>query len=264
MANKYLAREDAPFGSDVWDMLDTTMKAAASAQMVGRRLLEIEGPYGLGLKAVPLQDFEDDDTGLVISDLLPVHMIYYSFALSARELATYEDTAIPFDTRPVAEAAIACARAEDELIFHGASGVDGLLTVDGAKEVTLSAWDEVGVAAGDVITAMTTLDEAGFHGPYTLALAPERYNLLYRLYPRGNKTEMDHVRAIATDGVHKAPVLDSGGVLIATGRQYLSIVLGQDMAVGFIGPVGYELELSVSESLALRIRRPEAICVLRS
>jgi uncharacterized linocin/CFP29 family protein len=191
-------------------------------------------------------------------------MIYHRFALSARELATYEDTGIPFDISPVAKAAVACARAEDALIFHGAPGVDGLLTVDGAKEVTLSAWDEVGVAAGDVITAMTTLDEAGFHGPYTLALAPERYNLLYRLYQRGNKTEMDHVRAIATDGVYKAPILDSGGVLIATGRQYNSIILGQDMTVGFIGPVGYELELSVSESLALRIRRPEAICVLRS
>ncbi|MBI2857324.1 MAG: encapsulin, partial [Chloroflexi bacterium] len=53
-----------------------------------------------------------------------------------------------------------------------------------------------------------------------------------------------------------------GGVLIASGRQFATIVLGQDMSVGFIGPVGERLEFSVSESLTPFIRLPRAVCVL--
>jgi uncharacterized linocin/CFP29 family protein len=52
-------------------------------------------------------------------------------------------------------------------------------------------------------------------------------------------------------------------LLLASGRQFASIVLGQDMSVGFIGPVGEDLEFSISESLALLIREPKAICALK-
>jgi len=51
-------------------------------------------------------------------------------------------------------------------------------------------------------------------------------------------------------------------VLLASGLQYASIAIGQDMVVGFVGPKDGELEFSISESLALRIRQPKSICVL--
>jgi hypothetical protein len=35
------------------------------------------------------------------------------------------------------------------------------------------------------------------------------------------------------------------------------------MSVGFIGPVGENLEFSISESLALLVREPKAICVMK-
>jgi uncharacterized linocin/CFP29 family protein len=262
MANKYLAREGAPFGSEVWDVLDAAMKEAAKSQLVGRRLLHVEGPFGLGLKAVPLRDAEAE-SGLIASEVLPVLLIQEGFTLGARDLANYEREGLSLDTSPVAEAAMACARREDELIFTGRPGVPGLLTVKGASEVNLSAWDEVGTAANDIIQAITTLDSAGFHGPYALALASERYNLLLRLYPRGPFSEMEHVKTMVTEGIFKAPILESGGVLLASGRQYASIVLGQDMTIGFIGPARDRIEFSISESLTPRIRQPQAICVLK-
>jgi uncharacterized linocin/CFP29 family protein len=137
------------------------------------------------------------------------------------------------------------------------------LSAEDANELELSSWDEVGAAAEDIIQALTLLDDAGFHGPYSLALAPSRYNLLFRRYPRGNFSEMEHVKTMVTEGVFKAPILDSGGVLLASGRQFASIVLGQDMTIGFIGPTGQEIEFSISESLAPLIRQPQAICILK-
>jgi len=76
-------------------------------------------------------------------------------------------------------------------------------------------------------------------------------------------TELEHLRTIATDGVFKAPILKTGGVLLATGKQYASIVLGQDMTTGFIGPAGDALEFSITKSLALLVREPASICVLK-
>jgi uncharacterized linocin/CFP29 family protein len=263
MANKYLAREDAPFGSDIWEALDEAMVEAAKPQLVGRRLLELEGPYGLGLKSVPLKD-EMTDSGLIAATTLPLVVIYEEFDLGARDLANYEREGITLDRTPVADAAIAVAEREEDLIFNGSEelGIAGLLTADGTQSVALSDWAEVGAAIEDLIEGVTALDEAGFHGPYTLALAPARYNRLFRRYERGNQTEMEHVKALVTDGVYKAPGLGDGGVLLATGRQYASIVMGQDMTVGFIGPDGDRFAFTLSESLVPRIRRPDAICVL--
>jgi uncharacterized linocin/CFP29 family protein len=95
-----------------------------------------------------------------------------------------------------------------------------------------------------------------------MGLSPARYNLLLRRYPQGEGTELDHLRSILGGDVVKAPVLQKGGVLLASGRQFCSIVIGQDMSVGFNGPAGDALEFTVTESLALLIRAPEAICVL--
>jgi uncharacterized linocin/CFP29 family protein len=262
MANKYLMREDAPFDSGVWDILDEAMMAAAKSQLVGRRLLDVKGPFGLGLKSLPLQD-EVDEAGFITSGVLPVVMIQREFELKTRDLANYEREGVVLDTCPVSEAALECARMEDRLIFHGTSNVPGLLTVDGSNDMNLLDWDEVGAAANDVIQAITHLDDAGFHGPYSLALAPERYNLLYRLYPQGKQSELEHLKTMVTEGVYKTPALEQGGVLLAATAQCAFIALGQDMNVGFIGPAGAVQEFTISESLTLRIQRPQAICLLK-
>jgi uncharacterized linocin/CFP29 family protein len=261
MANKYLAREDAPFEPAVWEVLDATMKEVAKGQLVGRRLLELEGPYGLGLKAVPLPD-QESESGLISSPVLPVLYIQKPFTLGTRDIASYERSGLAPDTGPVAEATLACARLEDELVFRGVAGMSGLLAVAGSSKMGLGSWEEVGAAAEDVIQAITQLDSAGFHGPYALALAPARYNLLYRLYRNGKQSELEHMRTIVGEGVFKAPALESGGVLLAAKVHCASIVLGQDMSIGYIGPAGDRQEFTISESLAVRIQQPRAICAL--
>jgi len=90
---------------------------------------------------------------------------------------------------------------------------------------------------------------------------PPSTNILLRRYPQGEGTELDHIRTILGGDVVKAPVLKKGGVLLASGRQYCSLVIGQDMSIGFNGPAGDAFEFSITESLALLIRVPESICV---
>jgi uncharacterized linocin/CFP29 family protein len=86
MATDYLLRDEAPIGADVWTLLDQTMVGAARSQLSVRRLFEIEGPYGFGLKSIPLDDREVGE-GVAISPCLPLAWLTTSFMLGRRDLA---------------------------------------------------------------------------------------------------------------------------------------------------------------------------------
>jgi len=262
MEKTLLGREDAPLSAETWKLLDATMIEAAKSQLSGRRIISIEGPYGFGLKAIPLSDCECGE-GISGSPFIPVSLITTSFFLNKRDLAATERDGLMFDAAPVAGAAMACAAKEESIIYNGLQDVPGLLNAEGGSSLTLTKWDKTGTAADQIIDAVTKLDDAGFHGPYCMALAPAQYNLLLRRYPQGDGTELDHVRTIVAGDVVKAPGLKKGGVLLASGRQYCSVVIGQDMSIGYNGPSGDSLAFSISESLALLIRAPEAVCVLK-
>lgn len=271
MSERFLSRDDSPLQAKTWEAIDGTVIGAARSQLSARRLLTIEGPYGLGLKSIPLGDQPisgetvAEGVSLTCGGVLPLVSIQASFRLAMRDIAAFEEMGAAMDMSAAVFAAVRCAEQEDALIFNGskAAGVEGLLNAKGAQSAKLKSWEQVGAAADDVIAAVTRLDAAGFHGPYTLALAADRFNMLYRRYPQGNATEMDHVKSIATEGIVKVPAIKSGGVLLAGGAQSASIILGQDMSVGFIGPAGNEFEFSISESLALRILAPESVLVLK-
>ena len=262
MEKTYLGREDAPISAETWKLLDTTMNEAAKSHLSGRRLLSIDGPFGFGLKVIPLSDFETPE-GITTSAFIPVKLVTTSFFLNKRDLAASERDRLVLDAGPVAGAAITCAAKEDDIIFNGTMDVPGLLKAEGIGSLTLTKWDKVGAAADQIISAVTTLDDAGFHGPYSMALAPAQYNLLLRRHPQGDGTELDHCRTILAGDVIKATVLKKGGVVLASGRQYSSLVMGQDMSIGYNGPCEDSFEFSISESLALLIRAPESICVLK-
>lgn len=262
MTSPYLAREDAPISDTLWRKIDETVISTASRRLSGRRLLELEGPFGIGLKSVPLPDREITP-GILASGSQPVFLIRESFTLPIRDLAAFERDPVALDLSIVADAAREIARREDELVYNGTKGVPGLIHADHASTLALGTWDEVGQAAGEIIKAVSLLDEKGFHGPYALALSPARFNLLFRIYPDGNRVEVEHIRRIASAGVIKAPALASGGILLQAGIEIASIIVGQDMSVGFVGPAGDgTLEFSISESLTPIVRQPAAVCVL--
>lgn len=268
--SKYLSRDDAPFGAAVWQRIDEVVVQSARSVLSVRRLLHVDGPFGLGFKAFAGGDHVVESAGegavnVIASESVPLATLASTFTLARRDLAAFEENNALLNMAPVAEAALAVARQEDDVLLHGskALGVSGLLTAKGVQTAKLSPWTSVGKAAEDVIAAVTQLDAAGFHGPYALALGPERYNLLLRRYPQGNATEMEHLRQIVSEGILKAPALGAGGMLVATGRQFASIVLGQDLAAGFVGPMGQHYEFTISESLALRLLAPASVCVLK-
>lgn len=262
MSAPYLGREDAPFGKALWDTLDAVAVNIAKHELAGRKVLPLEGPFGLGFTGVPrkVQSVAD---GVVTQETQPLFALQRTFHLKRLDIAQFERSGITLDVAPLVQAVREIVRLEDRLIFEGFPGVAGLCTAEGVQRGSLSSWDEPGKAAEDIIQAVSLLDAQGFHGPFALALAPKRYNLLLRRYPGTAQTELEHIRYIVGDRVVKAPYFEDGGVLLAVNPLYARIVLGQDLSVGFIGPEGDGYLFFVSESLTLLLCEPQSVCVLR-
>lgn len=261
MDNSYLGRGEAPFGKEIWGILERVMIQAAKSTLTARRIINLEGPFGFGLKGIQLNDHELEP-GITSSGYLPLFNIYKSFLIGKRDLANFEREKTVLPLNVVAEAAIECSKREDEIIFYGKNGFPGLMNSKGSSKIDLSPWDKVGNASEDIIKAITKLDSAGFHGPYTLALSPQRFNLLFRIYGQGNISELEQVKTMSTEGVVKASIIKKGGVLMESGSHVAAIVLGQDMNIGYNGPSSDKFEFIISESIALNLRLPDGICTL--
>ncbi len=263
---EHLNRDQAPFSESIWARIDAAAAEAAKPLLTGRRFLEVEGPFGLGLTAleVGLDDYcrapESHEAGAVVSKAIAVPMLRKSCRLSTRRLAAHLDKNIPLNLSEVEDAAEAVARREEEFIYFGQAdfGLEGLLSAKGRKEVKGGDWTNMDQALDNVLTAVTALDNNGFHGPYALAMPPTQYNNLFRHYEDTDLLQIEHLKSVCTHGVYKAAidrpvVVDShAGVLI----------LGQDMRVGYAGSDGIHYQLFVCESLVLRLDEPEAVCVV--
>ena len=261
-----LNRGQAPFPPQLWKTIDETAVKAARDRLSGRRFLDLEGPFGIGLTTIEVGNDDycrqpgPDEAGQVVGRAIPLPMIRKSFRLSIRRVAAHLQNGQPLDLSPVQAAAEAVADREEELIYTGqaAYGVPGLLTADGRQQIESADWSAPERALQDVLAATTRLDDAGYRGPYALALAPALYNNLFRLYPGSDVLALEHLRRLCSAGIYKAAI--DGGVLVDTRVGVL--ILGQDLSAGYSSQDGVHYHLYASESIVLRIDEPQAICVI--
>lgn len=261
-----LNRSLAPFSSDLWDHIDAAAVQAAKAVLTGRRFLEVEGPFGLGLTALEVgvdnfcRDPGEHEAAAIGSRALAVPMLRKSCRLSARRLAAYLDKGMPLNLTEIEDAAEAVARREEDIIYHGQPefGLSGLLNADGRIELPRGDWGNLDTALNDVLAAVTALDDAGLHGPYALVLPPVHYNNLFRHYEHTDLLQVEHLKSVCTLGVYKTLIDRPLVVDSHAGR----LIIGQDLRVGYSGSDGIHYLLFVCESLVLRLDEPGAVCVL--
>lgn len=263
---EYLNRQAAPFDGDIWKLIDEAAVSAARDVLTGRRFLEVEGPYGVGLTSVEVGNDDycrqpgPEEAGAVLGRAVSVPMLRKGFQLSIRRIAAYREMGQPLNLTPVQTAAEAVAAREEEFIYTGQKnfGLPGLLTAEGRNQHPGGDWTNIDQALEDVLAAVNALDAKGFRGPYALALSPPLYNGLFRRYPGTDMLQLQHLRRLCERGVYKAPI--ENGVLVdpRVGR----LLIGQDLMAGYIGQDGVHYQLYVSESLVLMVEEPGAICTI--
>lgn len=262
----YLNRKEAQLPETIWRAIEAAAVEAARERLTGRRFLDLEGPFGVGLTAIEVGNDDycrqptADEAGAVMGRAVSLPMLRKSFRLSTRRVAAHLEHGQPLDLTPAQDAAEAVADREEEFIYDGQPDfqLSGLLTQEGRQHVEGGDWSAVERALADVLTAVTRLDDAGYRGPYALALAPPLYNGLFRLYPGTDVLQLEHLRRLCTRGIYKAPI--EGGVLVDP--RVGALVLGQDLRAGYGSQDGVHYHLYLTESIVLRIDEPQAICTI--
>lgn len=275
----YLGRDEAPLTDGQWEQLDEVVVRVASNSLVGRRFIPVFGPIGPGVQVISDDLFAGVNSGEV--DLLgevdcdrvraterrtiTLPIIHKDFAVHWRDLETSRQFNLPIETSSAAAAASFCARAEDDLIFNGNEdlGHEGLLTAKGRKSLPLTDWGTMGCAFRDVANATQSLADEGFYGPFALVVNPKLYTNLNRVYENTGILELEQVQKIASAGIFRTPVVPpTRALVVATGSQNMDLAVGQDMSTAFLGTEKMNHHFRVFEILALRIKRPAAICTL--
>src|SRR5438309_1690090 len=263
-----MAEERSPgtITSELLARIEDAGVAAAREILSGRRIVDVEGPYGVGLTTVEVGNDDrcrqpgPEEANAVVSRALSVPMIYRRFAISKRRIAAFQERGQPLNLKVVEDAAQAVAVREEEFIYQGQTDfhLSGLLTAEGRHNLEGGNWENVDEVLDNVISAVNILDGKGCRGPYGLALAPELYNNLFRRYPGSDLLQIEHLKRLCTRGIVKAQI--EGGVLVA--KDVGSIVLGQDLQIAYLSPDAAHENFAVTESLVLKIEAPDAICTI--
>lgn len=276
--NKVQRFHEAPLNAKEWDELDHIVIENARRNLIGRRFLDIYGPLGQGVQSIVNDIYEEVNKGSLsfhgedidISSAtkrvhLTIPLLYKDFGLFWRDIEQAKALDIPIDFSPAANAVTQCALLEDDLIFNGSSefNIPGISNVKGHLSHIRSDWMKSGNAFTDIVEARNKLLQMGHNGPYALVLSPDLYALLHRVHQGTNVLEIEHVRELVTDGVFQTPVLKGqSGVLIATGRHNLDLVIAEDIDTAYMDSENMNHFFRIYECIVPRIKRPNAICTL--
>ena len=275
----YLQRDQAPLTADQWAQLDQIVTDTARQSLIGRRFIPVTGPFGPGVQVLPDAEVAGtgmgavDQTGdspadavrMVARTYLPLPIIYKDFGLHWRDIEMSRQQGVPLDLASAAVAAGECARTEDDLIFNGRvqMSYQGLLTEPSRAQLPIGDWSATGSAFGDVVAATQRLVETGFYGPYALIVSPQLYALLHRVVGNTGVLEIEQVQKLTRAGVYQTSLLpERTALVISTGAENMDLAVAQDLTVAYLASENLNHMFRVLEVVAVRIRRPGAICQL--
>ena len=281
----FLMRGDAPLSAEEWATLDRVVVETAKKLLVGRRLIEIFGPLGADFQTVTVNQYhvtgaclhagdgdccgEGDECcgeggGCCGGDCDPVDVakrtivelpfLHKDFVMQWRDMAQAKQFGWPLDISPAAASAAMVARKEDEMIFGG-------LFAQAGTKAKAASWQEPGSVFATLVEASAALAEKGFFGPYAVVVSPAVYAQMHRPMKGGmGMLEIKQVKELASGGVYQTPALKGNqALMISQGVQNLDLAVAQDLVTAYLGPDKMEHVFRAMESLALRVKRPDAI-----
>jgi len=258
--SSYLMRDAAPCSGEVWAKIDQIVVKVLKAMLVGRRFVEMVGPLGWGVEQAPRFGFTSENGAQVAAEAaeyVSLAELRQEFVLRAKHLAMADQTPFSLDLGAVAIAATNLAKDEDGRV------IGALLAEPGTRSSELGDWDTLGGPFKAIVAAIAKMRSAGFDHPYAVILRPEMYARLASLMQHGRR-ELDMVERVVGAGVlQSANMPDEQVLLVSPGAWNFDLVVGQDAVTAYLGNEGLDHRFRIFETLAMRIKRPGAICVLK-
>jgi uncharacterized linocin/CFP29 family protein len=257
-----IGRGSAPLADDVWRTLEADVKEALDQHLVGRRVVDFDGPHGLSLAAVNLGFLERKELGPSVQAGLrqsqPLLELRVPFELTRAALDDRARGAPKLADDPALVAARKLAELEDTAIFHAleAAGIRGLAA--SSSHAHIAVGDDVPSAIDAVTRALLTLDEAAVNGPYAVVLGDSLYR---RLAAASEYPPLERLQKLLGERVLHSRIVTGGLVLSERGGDF-RLTVGQDAAVGYSSHDGATVALYLLESFTFLVSEPDAVVVL--
>lgn len=250
--------------------------------VVGRRIIPLFGPLGAGVESVTLETLRKDDQGEIDLEgradpspigaheretYIRVPLIYKDFVLHWRNVKWSQERNAPLDVTNAVRAAHQVGHAEDDLVFNGSKdlGIGGLLNWPGVQTLKGGAWRSPGLPLQDVYRAIDQLMKAQHHFPFALVTSLDLYEALVKPVRDAPVLEVEQIGKLCTDGVFFSRAVPAGtAALVSTGLQNFDVAVAEDLQVAYLGPAEMNHRFRVYESLVLRVKRAESICVIET
>jgi len=257
----FLRRELAPISPEGWTEIDAIARQTLATALSGRKLVDVDGPHGIGRAGVPLGRLSvpKKQPGKVhfgIHQVMPLVETRVDLTLQTWELDNLARGAKDVDLSPVVEACREAAAFEEAAIFDGfdAGCMTGLHQVVKGKELRLAM--EVNAVVDAVAEAQGRLLAEGVEGPASLVVSPALWKFLSHGTQGGTLRGIIE-RHMGVPVIYSAAVKDA--LMVAARGGDLELTVGQDFAIGYHSHTASEIHLFVMESFAFRVIGPEAV-----
>jgi len=252
-------RSSAPIAPAVWGALEDDVRDALKQHMVGRRIVDFDGPRGLTHAALNLGTVEPREiaegltTGL--RTVLPLLEVRVPFEIARAAFDARERGAPDLDDEPALDAARRLAELEDRAIFFGleAAGIRGMLAESSHARIPMG--NDARSTIDAVARALLALDEAAVNGPYAVVLGDAAYR---RLAAGTEYPPLRQLRELVGGEVLHSRVLQ-GGLVVSMRGGDLTLCVGQDAAIGYASHDASRVSLYLVESFTFVVSSPEVI-----
>lgn len=271
---RYLMREGALLTAGQWEQIDKAVIAEAKKILVGRRFLSIAGPLGAQVQNASMDrmehiapaaaDFwgrsETEAIDVASRRFIELVTVYADFMISWRDIENENGAGV----QAAMDAAVTCARREDDLIFFGDKqmGIEGIFTAPGSQQVPISDWNEGENPVKDVAKALELLCEKGCSGDRALVVSTDLYGKLHRIQPGTGMMELERVRSLVGKLLYSPRLEKNKAALVYCDAHNMDLVIGQDLITAYMGNEKMDHAFRVLETVVPRIKRPSAIAII--
>ena len=260
-----LHRELAPISEAAWSQIEEETSRTLKRYLAGRRVVDVEGPGGIGLSAVGtghLRALESPGDGILARqrEVRALVELRVPFDLDRQQIDDVERGANDSDWQPAKDAAQRLALAEDRAIFegYGGAGIEGIR--QGTSNPVLMLPADVRRYPDAIAQALSQLRLVGVNGPYCAVLGAAAYTALSETSDHGYPV-LDHVKRLLDGEIIWAPGIAGAFVLTTRGGDF-GLYLGQDISIGYLSHTDTVVRLYLQETFTFLLLTTEAAVAL--
>ncbi len=259
-----LKKNLAPISDEAWQEINDQAKLVFSTDLSSRKFVDVDGPHGLKLAAVPQGKLyykskgESNDLSYGLHIVQSLIEVKSPFELNILSLDDISRGAEDVNLDKLGKAAKKLAAFEESAVYFGMkdANIKGLKASSVHQPVKFP--ENVAEILHSVTKALGELRNASVEGPYTLIVDPEKWEFI-NSYVNGYPLKLQIEQLLGGSLIY-APHL-SGAFLVSERGGDFRLTLGQDLSIGYSAHDKTSVSLYFTESFTFQVLDPSAVLV---